>query len=311
MERANSVERIGPIKLDAAVQGQSAVWVVLLLLVTLIWGAAFVAVKYIDQFVSPSEMIALRFFPSALIFAAWLLPTRGRQVWHMVRTERWRFPLMALTGNILNNLVLAWGMTHVAAGTASLIIALNPAFTFALSLLFLKERFAWARALGMAIAFAGVFVIIRWGSGRALTPDGMGYAALILLAPLSFAIYTVVGKSVIARHPPLLVVGASMIFSGLFSLAFVRPSLFSVLPTVPVAFWAAVLFQILLATVFAFVVWNGALEHMPAGRVASFVYLIPLFGVAFGHWLLGEPVTAALLLGAAILIGGVWLVNRR
>jgi drug/metabolite transporter (DMT)-like permease len=50
---------------------------------------------------------------------------------------------------------------------------------------------------------------------------------------------------------------------------------------------------------------------MPAGRAAGFIYLVPMFAVTFSRWLLDEPVTPALLLGAAILIAGVYLVNRR
>jgi len=229
----------------------------------------------------------------------------------MIRAESWRLPLLGLIGAVLYNIFLGWGETRVAAGTASLIIALNPAFTYVLAVIFLGERFAWRRALGLAVAFVGLFVIVRWGSGRAMTLDDVGYAFITILAPACWAVYTVSGKALVARHPPLLVTGVSMIFAGLFSLAFVRPSLLAQLPALPAFFWWSVLFLALLCTVFAFVVWFSALERMPAGRVAGFVYLVPMFGVAFSRWLLDEPITPALVIGAAILIGGVWLVNRR
>jgi len=60
-----------------------------------------------------------------------------------------------------------------------------------------------------------------------------------------------------------------------------------------------------------FAVWFGALERLPAGRVAGFVYCVPMFGVFFSQILLDEPITIPLVIGAAVLIGGVWLVNRR
>jgi drug/metabolite transporter (DMT)-like permease len=286
-------------------------WTALLVLVTLLWGNSFIAVKVIVQYVSPLELVTVRFVPVALIFAALLLPTRGRQVWALVRTDGWRLALLGLTGAVLYNVFLGWGETRVAAGTASLIIALNPTFVYTLSILFLGEQFLWRRVLGLVVAFAGVFIIIRWGSGRPLALDDVGYAFLVMLAPANWAIYTVSGKSVVARHPPLLVVGVAMIFAGLFSLAFVRPSLIAQLPALPASFWWAVLFLAVPCTVFAFVVWFSALERMPAGRVAGFVYLVPMFAVIFSRWLLDEPITPALLLGAAILIAGVYLVNRR
>jgi drug/metabolite transporter (DMT)-like permease len=49
---------------------------------------------------------------------------------------------------------------------------------------------------------------------------------------------------------------------------------------------------------------------MDATRVAGFIYLVPMFSVSFSHWLLGEPITLALLLGAVVLIVGVSMVNR-
>jgi drug/metabolite transporter (DMT)-like permease len=292
-------------------RGRTTTWIGLLLLVTLIWGNSFIAIKHIVQYVTPLELVTVRFVPVALIFAALLLPTRWREIVRLVRDESWRLPLLGLTGAVLYNIFLGWGETGVPTGTASLIIALNPAFTYALSVLALGERFKWQRALGMAVAFGGLFVIVRWGSGRPITLDEASYAFITMLAPLCWAVYTILGKSVVARHPPLLVTGVSMILTGVFSLVFVNPALLGQLPGLPASFWWAVLFLAVPCTVFAFVVWFGALEKMPAGRVAGFVYLVPMFAVTLGRILLDEPLTLALVVGAAILIGGVWLVQRK
>jgi drug/metabolite transporter (DMT)-like permease len=290
---------------------RTATWTVLLLLVTLIWGNSFIAIKQVVQFVTPLELVTVRFVPVAFIFAAWLLPTRWREMVRLVREESWRLVLLGLTGAVLYNTFLGWGETRVPAGTASLIIALNPAFAYTLSVLTLGEPFRRQRALGMAVAFGGLFVIVRWGSGRPIAVDEIGYPFITMLAPLCWAVYTILGKSVVARHPPLLVTGASMIFAGLFSPIFVSPALLAQVPSLPASFWWAVLFLAVPCTVFAFVVWFGALERMPAGRVVGFVYLVPMFAVAFGRILLDEPLTLALVVGAAILIGGVWLVQRK
>ncbi len=293
-----------------------SLWTTLLIITTLIWGNSFIAIKHIIEHVTPLELVTARFIPVALTFAALLLPTRGRQVWRMVRADGWRLALMGLFGAVLYNLFLGWGQTHVAAGPASLIIALNPAFTYTLSVIFLGERFVWRRALGMALAFGGLFVIIRWGSGRAVTLDDARYAFITMIAPLCWAIYSVSGKAMLKRYPPLLVTGVSMIFGGLLSLAFVfptghAPSLLDQLPTLPAVFWWSVLFLAWPCTVIAFSIWFSALRRMPAGRVVGFVYFVPLFAVTFSHWLLDEPITPALLAGAAILVCGVWLINRR
>ena len=286
-------------------------WTGLLLLVTLVWGNSFIAIKQIVQYVTPLELVTVRFVPVALIFGALLLPTRWHEIVRLVREESWRLALLGLTGAVLYNTFLGWGETRVAAGTASLIIALNPAFTYALSVLTLGEPLKWQRALGMAVAFAGLFIIVRWGSGRPIALDEASHAFITMLAPLCWAVYTILGKSVVARHPPLLVTGTSMIFAGVFSLIFVSPALVAKLPTLPATFWLAVSFLAVPCTVFAFAVWFGALERMPAGRVVGFVYLVPMFAVTFSRILLDEPLTLALAVGAVVLIGGVWMVQRK
>ena len=288
----------------------SFLWVVLLVLVTLMWGNSFIAIKHIVEYVSPLELVTLRFVPVALTFTLILLPSRGGRVREMIREEGWRLAFLGLTGAVLYNAFLAWGETRVPAGTASLIIALNPAFIYVLSLVLLDETFHWYRAVGLGVAFGGLLIIIRWGTGQPVTIGDARYVFITMLAPTMWAVYTIFGKSVITRHPPLMVTGASMVFAGLFSLIFVRPALLMRIPTLPLSFWGAVLFLALPCTVFAFLVWFSALEHMPASRVAVFIYLVPMFSVSFSHWILGEPITPALLLGAAVLIVGVWLVNH-
>jgi drug/metabolite transporter (DMT)-like permease len=162
----------------------------------------------------------------------------------------------------------------------------------------------------LAIAFGGLAVIVLWGSGQAIVWGDVPYALITMLASICWAIYTVLGKALVARHPPLLVTGTSIMFAGLFSLVFVGPDLLTRLSVAPPPFWLAALSLALFSSVLAFVVWFGALERMPATRVAGFTYLVPLFAVAFGLLLLGEPITPTLVAGAGILVVGVWLVNR-
>lgn len=288
-----------------------ALWTILLVLSTLIWGNTFVAIKVVVAHVSPLQLVAVRFVPAALVFAALLLPTRGRQVWQLVRADGWRLALLGLTGAVLFNVFVGWGQTRIPANVSSLIIALNPGFTYGFSALFLGERFTWRQAVGLAIAFGGLVVIVLWGSGQTIAWGDVPYVLVTMLAPICWAIYTVLGKALVARHPPLLVTGTSIMFAGLFSLVFVGPDLLARLPAAPVSFWLAVLSLALFSSVFAFVVWFGALERMPATRVAGFTYLVPLFSIVFGLLLLGEPITPALVAGAGILVVGVWLVNRQ
>jgi drug/metabolite transporter (DMT)-like permease len=295
---------------SAPATGQRWLWVALLTLVMFAWGNVFIAMKEIVTYVSPLHAVTVRFVPAALGYAVWLLAARRRETWTLLRAETWRLPLMGLIGSVITNAAVAWGETRVPAGTASLIVSLNPVFTVLFAVLFLGERFNGRQALGLGVAFAGLFVVIRWGSGRQVTLTDVGYALITMIAPLGAAIHSVMVKPIVARHPPLLVTAVTMVFTGLFSLTFARPSLVADLASLPATFWGAVAFLSIPCNVFAFLIWLSALERMPAGQAAGFLYLVPLFGVLSSSLLLKEPVTTPLLVGAAILIAGIWIVNR-
>jgi len=284
----------------------------LLVLVTLIWGNSFVAIKHAVQFLTPVELTILRFIPVALIFGVLLLTTRRVAFWQMVRGDWLGLVLLGLSGAVAYNLALNTGESRIPAGTASLIISLNPAFTFILSALFLKERPTIKKAMGLTIAFLGLYVIVRYASGQSgqqIDFSYLRYVFITMLAPFCWAIYTILGKPLVARYSPLMVVGGAMIAAVVPLLFLVRGSLIAKLPALPPSVWLSIAFLSLACTVFAFVIWFGALQRMEASRAASFVYLVPLFGVSFSKLLLDEPITLVLLIGAALLIGGVYLIN--
>ena len=281
----------------------------LLVLVTLIWGNSFIAIKHAVQFLAAVELTILRFIPVALIFSVLLLTTRRVAFWQMVKRDWLGLVLLGLSGAVAYNLAVNTGESRIPAGTACLIISLNPAFTFILSTLFLKEQPTIKKAMGLAIAFLGLYVIVRYAGNQQIDFSYLRYVFITMLAPLCWAIYTILGKPLVARYPPLMVVGGAMMAAVVPMLFLVRGSLIAKLPTLPPSAWLSIAFLSLVCTVLAFVIWFRALQSMEASRAASFVYLEPLFGVSFSKLLLDEPITLALLIGAALLIGGVYLVN--
>lgn len=284
--------------------------IVLLVLAMIMWGNTIVAIKYAGGYVGPLQIVGLRFPLAALAFALILLPFRASRIWTLIRAQWSRLALMGLFGGVLNNAFWAWSTQGIPGGTATLIAALIPAFTYLLSVAFLGERFVWNRSIGIIIAFVGLIVLIGWGTGRQLGLGEFRYGLLAVIAVATHAAYTVLGKPLLENEPPLLVTAVSMSFAGLFSLAFFSPSLMAKLPSLPITFWGAMLFLSLLSTVFAFAVWCAALQRMPAGQLGSFTYLVPLVGVLSGHLFLDEPITIALAIGGTLVIAGVILVTR-
>jgi drug/metabolite transporter (DMT)-like permease len=282
-----------------------------LVLITILWGNSFIAIKHAVQFLTPMELTILRFIPAAVAFAALILPTRRASFWTMVRKDGLILIFLGLTGFVGYNIALMTGEQRIAAGTASLIVpSLNPILIFILSIIFLKERPTVKKVTGLILASIGLYIIVRYASGERIVLSYLLYVLVTMLAPLCFATYTILGKPLVARYPPLQVTGGATIAAVIPLLFLINGELMAKLPTLPATVWLSIAFLSFLCTVFAFVVWLWALQQMEASRVGSFTYLVPLFGVSFSQVILGESITLALVIGGAILLGGVYIINR-
>jgi drug/metabolite transporter (DMT)-like permease len=282
-----------------------------LVLITMLWGNSFIAIKHAVQFLKPMELTILRFIPAAVAFAALILPTRRVSFWAMARKDWLILIFLGLTGFVGYNISLITGEQRIAAGTASLLVpSLNPILTFVLSIIFLKERPTVKKVTGLIIASIGLYIIVRYASGERIVFSYLFYILVTMLAPLCFATYTILGKPLLARYPPLQVTGGATIAAVIPLLFLIDGDLIAKLPTLPATVWLSIAFLSFLCTVFAFVVWSWALQKMEASRVGSFTYLVPLFGVSFSRVILGESITLALVIGGAILLSGVYIINR-
>jgi drug/metabolite transporter (DMT)-like permease len=282
-----------------------------LVLITILWGNSFIAIKHALQFLTPMELTILRFIPAAVAFAALLLPTRRASFWTMVRKDWPTLTFLGLTGFVGYNIALMTGERRIAAGTASLIVpSLNPVLIFILSIIFLKERPTVKKVTGLILASTGLYIIVRYASGERIVLSYLLHVFITLLAPLCFATYTILSKPLVARYPPLQVTGGAAMAAVIPLLFLIDGDLIAKLPTLPATVWLSIAFLSFLCTVFAFVVWLWALQKMEATQVGSFTYLVPLFGVSFSQVILGESITLALVIGGAILLSGVYIINR-
>jgi len=278
---------------------------------TLVWGGVVVAIKEALLYLSPAELALMRYGPAALVFGALLCLFQRQATRELLRSEWLRLALMGLSGVFINPLAINTGESLIPAGTASLIIFFNPFFVFVLSALCLHERVTLRRLLGLGLAFAGVFVVVRFGAGHTLDLRYLRGVLVTVCGPLSWAAYTVLGRPVAERYPPLAVTGIAAMLGAIPLLLIARPALVGKLAAMPWQGWACLAYLALLGTVVGFTIWSTALSQMEATNVGAFFYLVPLWGVALSWLLLGDPITPATVLGTAIVLSGLILVNRQ
>ena len=259
------------------------------------------------QHVGLTEALAARFVPVFLGAAAFLLVRRP------IRLPREAWPKVVAMGLLsvpVYNVFFFHGLKTVPTGTAALVIALNPVFTAVLARVFLGEPFGRRHVAGLLLAMTGVFVVIRFGTDKAVDWPYLSSALLLALAPLSWAVYTVVGRTLPAGADPVDTSYALLFVGSLPLLVFARPTTARLLLSSPGALGAA-LYLAIPCTLLAWVSFLWALRRLPAGEAAAFIFLNPPLANLWAWLFEGAALRPPFLAGAAILLSGVGLIVLR
>ena len=272
-----------------------------LLLTLLVWSFSFLAAARLRVSLGLLDSLAARFLPVVLGAGLLLL---WRRPLSLPRSSWWKVAAMAVLGVPAYNLFFFHGLKTVPSGTAALVIALNPAFTAVLARLVLGERFGPRKTLGLLLALAGVFVVIRFGSDKPVDWPYLSSALLLALAPLSWALYTVIGRRMPAAADALDTTYALLFVGGLPLVVLASPQLARTLAADRGALGAA-LYLALPCTLFGYAAWIWALKRLPAGEVAAFVFLNPPLATLWAWLFEGQPLRPPFVIGALVLLLGV------
>lgn len=258
--------------------------------------------------IEPIEAAIVRFVAGGAGLVAVMFLTRQQQ-WPP-RQQLPGLAAMGFFGVFCYNFCFLTGLRTVPPGRASLMASLQPGIIFAFSALFLGERVTVARIAGLSVSLFGATLVLSQGDLAKLFENGLGTGDLwILGCVLSWAAYTLCGRTVLARMPSI----AATTWSTLIGLAWLAIALPFTGPrtgewNLPAITGA--MFLGLLGTTLAFLWFLRGVAAIGAARASVFINLVPVFGALCSWWLLDEQFTAATLTGGALVIAGVRLLNR-
>ena len=279
------------------------------LVISALWGFQQVAIKVAAPDISLVMQGAIRSAIATVLVLGWAISRR------IPLFERDRTLGPGLLAGLLfaGEFALIYaGLDHTTASRMVVFIYLAPPLTaLGLAIFVPGERLARAQWLGVAIAFAGIAFAFRegfdTGSRGTIVGDLMGVIAAAGWAATTVLIRATRLARVSATKTLFYQLAVSAAVLPVVSLAIGEPG---VIAWTPLAI-ASLAYQSVVVAFGSYLTWFWLLTRYLASRLSVFTFAAPLFGVAFGHFLLGEPTTPMFLVAAAMVGAGIALVNLR
>lgn len=275
-------------------------------------GLQQVSIKAAADAIPPVLQIALRSGIAAVLVVAYIRLQRQSLHW---RGGYWKPGIAAGAFFALEYLLLGEALRFTSASHAAVFLYSAPVFAVLILHFRVKdERLSPLQWLGTLTAFGGIALAFLGRDTTASAAEQSLSAALLgdglaLLAAVAWGMTTVVVRvsrlSAIPAAQTLLyqLVGAFLLLSPVALLT----GQFSFEPTALAL--VSLGFQSVVVSFVCCLIWFWLLRTYQASRIGTLSFMSPVFGVGFGAWLLAEPVEAGFIIGAALVFGGIVLVN--
>lgn len=275
-----------------------------------IWGTTFVSTKVLMlNELSPAHIFTLRFCIAYVLMLCFNHKRLFAQSWQ----DEVKMALLGITGGSLYFMCENEAMNYTTTTNTSLIVCSCPLFATLLVRLVYRQtsRINALQLAGSILAFAGMVIVVL--NGRFvlhLSPIG---DALAFMACISWAVYSLLMKSVAIKYSAAFIT-RKVFFYGVVTI--LPYYLFeSEVPSLNVLARPQIIGNLLflgcLASMVCFLTWNWCIARLGAVKATNWVYFNPITTMLFASWVLGETITPYFLMGAACILVGMYVTERK
>lgn len=277
-----------------------------LLVLTLIWSYSWIAMKQVTLYIGAFDFTALRcIFGAVLLFIVLFLRSRG------MRPTPFGYTLAIALLQTCGMIGLAqWALMSGGAGRVAILTYTMPFWVVILAAVFLGERMRRRQYAAIGVAALGLCLVMQpWQ----LDVTSLKSALLAILSGVSWGASAIVAKRLYQRHPGLDLLAltswqmlyAALVMSAVAMLVPQRP-----IDWQPGVFWALG-YSAILATALAWSLWLYVLRNLPASIASLSTLAVPVFGVLFSWWLLGERPDSVESLGIALIVFALAMISLK
>jgi drug/metabolite transporter (DMT)-like permease len=263
--------------------------------------------------------VALREFPAQsfnalrmVIAAAAFLAVLGRrpagESASIARGDWGRVVFLGLVGGTLYQLFFLHGVPRTSVANAGLIFGLSPVVISLMSAVVGHERLSRTRWLGGALSVVGLYFVV--GASATVSLNSLAGDAFVFVGMLCWAVYSVASRPLLGRYSPTVLTAWATVVGAALYVALSVPALVAT-DWAGVSWWSWFLMtsSSVVCLVLAYVIWYTGVQRLGATRTSAYSNLTPIAAIVVGWFWLGEPMTAAQAVGAAAILGGVFLTR--
>jgi drug/metabolite transporter (DMT)-like permease len=269
-----------------------------LLIISIFWGLAFVAIRRAVFELSPINLTILRWSIASMVFLI-ILPFIGKPKTKFERRDLLRLFVIALFAVPFYHLSLNFAETTVSSGVAGLLISFGPVFIAVLSAYFLKEKIRGRLVLALFLGILGAMVLSLPNFGSISEIAG---PFEVVLAAMSFALFSVLSKPLVNKYGAIPVTIWSGIAGTGMLIPFLSSEFVSEAAKLSLTGWFSVLFLSLFSTVVGYLMFYTLVSRSAVFRLSIQLYLIPVVSVIGGVLLLQEALSIYTIAGGAMLL---------
>ena len=273
--------------------------------VAAMWASTFTLFKIAWHDIDPVAFTGIR-FAAMVLFSIGLLAAsknrvrpRGQDVLLLVAS--------GLTGYFLYQMGFVLGLERTSALASAILISTHPIFSVLFMRLARRERPSRNEALGMAVAFFGVAVFLRfWSAFGAAQPGDL----FSLGAAAAFGAYAVVNQPLTRRYSSRELMGYGLAVGGLLVAVVATPAMVRQdWTSIGGAAWVILVYAIVGPVYLAYMLWNWAIRRRGIPRTVVYGFLVPILGGALAVVALNEPLRPEQVVGAVLVVAGLVLTR--
>ena len=283
----------------------------LLIILSAIWGSAFIAIKISVQFINPISIASLR-----LIIASFFLLIiffYKKYVFNLSIRSITFITLIGIIGNIIPFFLINWSEQFIQSNTTALLLSVAPIFTLILAPLLTKDdNFTLLKFVSIIIGLIGVFFIIGFGSISDFNDSESQFIPklAIIIAAMGYVLSSILAynlKDIDTMTLTTFVITAAAIISIPFMIyaELFYPSSFNSMS------FLTILYLGLFPTAIAFQLRFHIISKTGPIFLSYVAYLIPAFGILWGYIFLKETITISIGIGVILILIGVFISQKK